>query len=208
MLREGQRPRLLLRIGGGRPLSRQRVPQGDRHRRRLPRDSDADAEHRSAGTAAHRAQALRLPPGHDPGHRLDRHRQDHHAGVDDRLPEFDPHAQHHQPRGSDRVRPPQQVQPGHPARARHPPAVVRRGRARGDARGSGRDPGRRNARCRDHLHGDDRRRDRAPGARHAAHHQRRPRPSTASSMRCPPRSASRPRAFSPRACSPSSPRSW
>ncbi len=36
----------------------------------------------------------------------------------------------------------------------------------------GRDPGRRDARCRDHFHGDDRRRNRTPGARHVAHHQR------------------------------------
>ena len=55
---------------------------------------------------------------------------------------------------------------------RHAPAHLRRGRARRDARGSGRDPGRRAARPRDDLDGDDRRRDRAPRARHAAHDER------------------------------------
>jgi twitching motility protein PilT len=53
-----------------------------------------------------------------------------------------PAPEHHQPRGPDRIRPPQQVEPDHPARARHPHPELRRRRARGDARGSGRDPGR------------------------------------------------------------------
>ncbi len=122
MLREGQRPRLLLRVHRGRALSSQRIPQGNRHRRRVSGDSHADAEHRSAGAAADRAQALRLSSGHDPGHRLHRHRQDDDAGLDDRLPEHHPHAQHHQPGGSDRVRSPQQVEPGHPTRIGHAPA--------------------------------------------------------------------------------------
>ena len=46
------------------------------------------------------------------------------------------------------------------------------GRARGDARGPRCDSGRRNARRRDDLHGHDGCRNRAPGARHPAHHQR------------------------------------
>ena len=49
------------------------------------------------------------------------------------------------------------------------------------ARGPGRDPGRRNARPRDHPAGVDRRRDRPPGIRHAAHEFCREGPSTASS---------------------------
>ncbi len=40
----------------------------------------ADADHGAAQLAADRAQALRLPPRHDSGDRLHRHRQDHHAG--------------------------------------------------------------------------------------------------------------------------------
>ena len=84
----------------------------------------------------------------------------------------DAEAQHHQPRGPDRVRPPQQALAGDPARAAHPPAVLRRGRARCDARGPGRDPGGRAARRGHRALGDDRRRDRPPGARHAAHDQR------------------------------------
>ena len=116
--------------------------------------------------------------------------------------------QHHQPRGSDRVRSPQQVEPGHPARARYAHPELRRRRARGDARRSGRDPGRRVARRGNHQHGDDRRRDRPPGARHAAHHQRRQdhRPHHRRAARS--RSASRPRASSRKACSPSSRRYW
>ena len=42
------------------------------------------------GLPADRHQAVRLPPGHDPGHRLDRHRQVDHAGGDDRSPERRP----------------------------------------------------------------------------------------------------------------------
>ncbi len=130
-------------------------------------------EHRAPGAAADRQEAVRLPPGHDPGHGLHRHRQVDHAGLDDRPAELDAAAEHHQPRGPDRVRPPQQEQPGDPARAGHAPALLRRGRARRDARGPGRDPGRRAARRRDHLDGDDRGGDRPPGARHPAHDQRR-----------------------------------
>ena len=37
-----------------------------------------------ARPAADRHQTVRLPPGHDPGDRLDRHRQVDHAGGDDR----------------------------------------------------------------------------------------------------------------------------
>ena len=91
-------------------------------------------------------EALRLPPGHGAGHRLDRHRQVDHARGDDRPPEHARATQHHQPRGPDRVRAPQQAAPDHPARARHAHPELRRRRARGDARGSRRDPGRRAAR--------------------------------------------------------------
>ena len=90
MLREGNDLDFSYVSSRRRPLSRQRVSQGNRHRRRVSLDSHHDAQHGSAGSAADRAQALRLPPRHDSGDRLDRHRQDHHAGVDDRLSEFDP----------------------------------------------------------------------------------------------------------------------
>ena len=160
--------------GGGRTLPRQRVPQGNRaSARRFVRHSDHHAEHRSAGAAAYRAsklcdyhQGMILVTGRD------RHRQVDDARLHDRPSERHPLGEHHQPRGSDRVRPPQQVKPGDPAGARHPPAVLCRGRARSHARGSGRDPGRRNARRGDDFDGDDRRRDRPSRARHAAHDQR------------------------------------
>ena len=45
-------------------------------------------------------KAVRLPSRDDSGHRLDGNRKDHDAGLDDRLSEFDPRAEHHQPRGS------------------------------------------------------------------------------------------------------------
>jgi twitching motility protein PilT len=64
-------------------------PQGDRHGRGLPRHSHRRCRAWRSWPAAHRAQALRLPSGNDPGDRLDRHRQDHHPRRDDRLPEFD-----------------------------------------------------------------------------------------------------------------------
>ena len=166
------RRRLLLRVRGRRPLPRQRVPQGLRRRRRVPDDPGRGADARLARAAADRQEALRLPPGHDPGDGLDRHRQVDDARRDDRHAEHEQEAQHHQPRGPDRVRPPQQAEPGRAARARHAPAHLRRGRARRDARGPGRDPGRRAARPRDDLDGDDRRRDRPPRARHAAHDER------------------------------------
>ena len=50
---------------------------------------------------------------------------------------------------------------------------LRQRAALGAARGPGRDPGRRNARPGDHPPGDDRRRNRPPGVRHAAHLERR-----------------------------------
>ena len=124
----GKRPRFLLCVGGRRPVSRQRVSQGDGHGRGLSLHSHADAEHGTALAASHRAQALRLPSGNDSGHRVDRDRQDHHPRIDDRLSEFDARAQHHQPGGPDRIRPPQQVEPGHPTRIRDACPIVR-GRA-------------------------------------------------------------------------------
>ena len=85
--------------------------------------------------AADRHQAVRLPPGHGAGDRLDRHRQVDHARGDDRSPQPDAAAEHHQPRGPDRVRAPEQEQPGDPARARHAhPELRRRACARRCAR--------------------------------------------------------------------------
>ena len=145
-------------------------PQGDRPRRHVPRDPAGHPEHRQARAAADRQEALRLPPGHGAGHRRHRHRQVDDARGDDRSPEHHAPAQHHLARRSDRVRPSQQAGAGHPARARHAHPVVRRRRARGDARRSRRHPRRRVARRGNDLHGDDRRGNRPPGARHAAHH--------------------------------------
>ena len=141
-VRQGQRSGLLLRVLRGRALSRQCLPQGHRRRRHLPLHPRRRADAGEAGAAADRHQAVRLSPGHGAGHRLHRHRQVDHARGDDRSPQLDPAAEHHQPRGSDRVRAPEQDEPGHPARARHAYPELRRGRARGDARGPGRDPGR------------------------------------------------------------------
>ena len=115
---------------------------------------------------------MRLSPGHGPGHRLHRHRQVDHARRDDRPSEPDPEAEHHQPRRPDRVRTPEQEQPGDSTRAGHSHSHLRRRRARGDARGPRCDPRRRVARRRDDLHGDDRRRDRSPRARHSSHDER------------------------------------
>ena len=169
----GARHRLLVRRGERRALPRQPVPQGHRRRRHVPHDPERRPDARVAEPAADRQEVLRLPPGHGAGHRIDRHRQVDDARRDDRPAQPDAPGQHHQPRGSDRVRPSQQDGTGDPARARHAPALLRRGRARGDARGSRRDPGRRAARRRHHPLGHDRRRNRPPGARHAAHDQRR-----------------------------------
>ena len=76
---------------------------------------------------------------------------------------------HHDDRGPDRVPAPAQALHRQPARARLRRAELRR-RAEGRAApGPRRDPGRRDARPRDDLHGADRRRDRPPRVRHAAH---------------------------------------
>ena len=50
---------------------------------------DRGADAREARAAADRHEALRLPPGHGPGHRLHRHGQVHHARRDDRSPQPD-----------------------------------------------------------------------------------------------------------------------
>ena len=171
-LQQGTRPGLLLCVRRRRALPRQCLPQGDRRRRHLPFHPFRGADAGEAAAAADRDQAVRLPPGHGAGDRLHRHRQVHDAGGDDRSSEQHAPAQHHQPRGSDRVRACEQEQPGHPARARYAHPQFRGRRTRGHARRPGRHPGGRAARCRNHLHGHDGRRDRAPGARHAAHDDR------------------------------------
>ena len=80
-----------------------------------------------------------------------------------------PQPQHHQPRGSDRVRSPQQEEPGNSARAWYAPHELCRRRTIGDARGSGRDPRRRDARCRHDIDGDDRSRNGTPRPRYPAY---------------------------------------
>ncbi len=74
------------------------------------------------GAAAHRQEAVRQPPGHDPGHRLHRHGQVDHAGRDDRLPQLDAPAEHHQPGRPDRVRAQEQASQSHSARVEYAPA--------------------------------------------------------------------------------------
>ena len=88
-------------------------------------------------------------------------------------------------RRPDRVRAREQEVPDQPARGRPAHAELQQRAALGAARGPGRDPGRRNARPGDDPAGTDRRRDRPPGVRHAAHQLARPRPSTASSTSSP-----------------------
>ena len=73
-----------------RTLSRQRVPQGHRRRRHLPFHSDLGADAGETGAAADGHEAVRLPPGHGAGDRLDRHRQVDDARGDDRSPQPDP----------------------------------------------------------------------------------------------------------------------
>ncbi len=105
-----RRPRsgLFLRVDRRRALPGQRVSQGNRHRSGVSIDPHHHAQHGSARFTADRAEIVRLPSGHDPGDRFNRHRKDHDARLDDRSPQLDPLAQHHQPRGPHRVRSPQQ----------------------------------------------------------------------------------------------------
>jgi len=67
-----RRPRsgFLLRVHGRRPLSRQCVPQGNRHWCGISIDPHDHAQHGPARLAADREKAVRLPPGHDSGDRL------------------------------------------------------------------------------------------------------------------------------------------
>ena len=159
-------------VPGGRPLPRRRLPQGDRHRGDLP---SIPAEvptlrswrcPRSSPSCATFTRAWCWSPGF-----TGTGKSTALAAMIDHL-NSDPRAGCRRPRGPDRVRATEQEQPGHPARATAPTACkLRRRRARGDARRSGRDPGRGAARRGDDLHGHDGGGDRAPGARHAAHHR-------------------------------------
>ena len=81
--------------------------------------------------------------------------------------------------------------PRQPARGRRRHARLRRGAARRPPPGPRRDPRRRDARPRDDLDRADRRRDRPPRLRHAAHDGARPGRSTASSTSSPPSSRTR-----------------
>ena len=84
-------------------------------------------------------------------------------------------------RGPDRVRARVEEVPDQPARGRAAHAVVLQRAAQRAARRPGRHPGGRDARPGNHPPRADRRGDRPPGVRHAAHLARPPRPSTASS---------------------------
>ena len=208
-LRARQRPGLLLRLRRRRPLPRQRLPQGHRHRRHLPRHPDGDADastssgcRRSCTKLCDYHQGMILVTGSTGTGKsttlaamidlLNQTRALNIISLEDPI-EFVHRSKSsqviqrelgtHIPSFAEGVR----------AAMREDPDVILVGELR-DAETI--------------SHGDDGRRDRPPRARHAAHDQRRQDHRPASSTRCPPRSASRPRASWRRACSPWSRRCW
>ena len=128
--------------------------------------------------------------GHDqarPGALRRRHRlgQVDLAGGDDRLPQRELARPHHHHRGPGRVRPPAQELPDHAARGRRRYRFLAVGAQEHPAPGARRDPDRRDPR-----HGGDGarggvRRNRPPGARHAARQQLQPGAWTGSSTSSP-----------------------
>ncbi len=132
-IHRGSRSRLFVRVRRRRPLSRQRVSQGDGHRRDLPCNSRRHTQYRPHRRAADRQETVRSAPGYDSGHRRHRYRQVDDARRNDRLPQRHASAEHRQPRRSDRVRASVENVAADSARAQHPFAELCRGRARGHA---------------------------------------------------------------------------
>jgi hypothetical protein len=166
--------RLRLRARRQVPVPRQRAdPEGGARPRDAPDPAEA-AVVRADRPAGIGAAAVAPAPRPRAGHRPDRFGQDDDAGDDDRL---DQQATATCTSSRSRTRSstttPQEVA-GDAARGRHRRAVVRGGDAPRAAPGPRRDPARRDARPRDDLGGDHRRRDGPPGVRHAAHDRRCP----------------------------------
>ena len=160
-----------LRLLDSRPraVSRQRLLPARGDRRGLPPDPvRADLDRRAR--PALRGARVHAPPARLRARdRPDRLGQVHLAGGDDRRDQPDPRRAHHDDRGPDRVSARAQEVPGQSARARLRCAQLRRGAEGRPARGSRRDPRGGDARPGDDLHRPDRRRDRPPRVRHAAH---------------------------------------
>src|SRR6185436_6901391 len=96
------------------------------------------------------------------------------ARGEDRLPQRELARPHHHHRGPGRVRAPAQELPDHPARGRRRHRVVGGGAQEHPAPGARRDPDRRDSRARGDGARGGLRRDRPPGARHAARQQLQP----------------------------------
>ena len=169
-LRGKPRVRLLVRGAQPRALPRQRVRPAARRRRRVPDHSVEGAVARGARTRP------RCSPSSPTGragsilctgpHRLG---QVDHARGDGQPRQRERVRAHPHDRGPDRVPARIEEVPDQPARARAAHAVVPERAAQRAARGPRLHPGRRNARPRDDPPRADRRRDRPPGVRHAAH---------------------------------------
>ena len=161
--------RLLLRAAEYLTLPRQRLQPEPRPGGGVPHHPVQGAH---AGTAQYPANLpgdLRPAARHRPGDRADGFGQVHDARGHDQLHQrVAPRAYPHH-RGSDRVRAHEQELPDQPTRDRQGHTRLQQRLALRAARGSGHDPGGRDARPRDHPPGADRRRDRPPGVRHAAH---------------------------------------
>ena len=155
------------------PLPREHVPAARLRRCGLPhhpvRDQVAREPRRPAVGGELRRPAARLRAG-DGSDRLGQVHDPRSAGRPG-----EPHAArpHHDRRGPDRVPAPAQELPGQPARGGGGHLVVRQRAQARAAPGPRHHPGRRDARPRDDLGRPDRRRDRSPRVRDAAHAGRR-----------------------------------
>ena len=173
MYEETPRMRLQLRGAEPRALPRQRVRAAARRRGRIPDHSREGALARGAeraeGVRRHDQPAARAHPVH----RTDGLGQVDHAGGDGQPRQRERVRPRADDRGSDRVPARVEEVPHQPARGRAAHAVVLQRAAQRAARRPRLHPGRRNARPGDDPARADRRRNRPPRVRHAAHELRR-----------------------------------
>ena len=157
---------------GPRALPRQRLLPARERRRGVPPDPRPDPHARRAADARAALRPVREAARPRARDRPDRLRQVDHARGAHRPDQPRPLGAHPHDRGPDRVPALAPALHRQPARDRLRRHDLRRGAARGAAPGPRRDPRRRDARPRDDLDRADRRRDRPPRLRDAAHPER------------------------------------
>ncbi|CAA9504834.1 MAG: Twitching motility protein PilT, partial [uncultured Solirubrobacteraceae bacterium] len=169
---DGLAARLRLLHPEHRALPRQRVLPAQRDRRGVPPDPVGHHPDRRARPAGRRPRLLHQAARPRPRHGPDRLGQEHVAGGHDRRDQLHARGPHPHRGGPDRVPALPQEVARQPARDRRGRDELRRGAQGRPAPGPRRHPRRRDARPGDHLHRADRRGDRPPRLRHAAHAER------------------------------------